>query len=819
MKITKNLKIFLIEIFLWVFLITNVVPLGGTTYAWNDSIVFPLDEISKLNCRFDDFQKLSSNCKMKVLVLKSKDYSKYINKNGWYNDYTRLYTVLWWSSYKYWWDVWHWWHIWVDIATSKWTPVYAIADWEVKIAKSMLWLWNTISINHKIRGKFVSSNYGHLSKILVKKWQWVKAGEKIWEVWSTGNSTWNHLHFQIDLDTKFHPYYYWRKECPYSYYDITEKWVCFNELQKNTIDPIVFFETKWKVLDKVKIYTKKVSVNKFNKKSGFVNNNGRKSNRKRNKNSFDYSIFDRTVYDWYSYDDIKKVQGIFKDLKEYSWWITWDYKDIKDTIISYQISNNIIKTRNDMWAGRFWPKTRLQAKNDYENFLKNWWKVWSYDNEQKYVNNSVMDNSRIKVNKVDRKNILTREEIENREVEEFLKNNSINLKLENIWWNIQVWKTLKLNLFIKTKRWRLFKWNMPKWITFTVDRTKVNVFPEKLYYFTDWRRDIKLTWLKEGNTVLYVKIWSKVIKTFNLKVFNSWKVTYPRKWQIYWNNSVVIWDKKTWLILFRDKNNRKLINFPFWWTYKLKTNSWVKICIKRWTMNNIRRIYRYSCSEKDYKDYVDFSYNDTVWWLLVFDYKVLSKNAKIELINNYNKKLFSSKNILVKSPNGLKSDYVYKKEVLEMLEKWVVWWINKWYFLENRELTQSDANDWIINTLIKLKSDVVDIKLRKNINNNIAILKKENLSKFRPITRKDFLDKAYKYLIFNKTPVQISIEYRDLDNYENKKINTIFNKNSTWKDRFWENYYRPETNMTRWEWAYFLSKLLKNNSTIYLSKR
>lgn len=818
MKTTRNFRKFLIQLFLWIYILTNIIPIGLVIKANSDNIVFPLKEISKLDCRFEEFWKLSSNCKMKVLILKSKDYNKYINKDGWYNDYTRLYTVLWGSSYKYGWDVWHWGHIWTDIATSKWTPVYAIADWEIKIAKNTLWLWNTISINHTIRGKFISSNYGHLSKILVKKWQWVKAGSKIWEVWSTWNSTWNHLHFQIDLDTTFHPYYYWRKECPYSYYDITEKWVCFDELQNNTIDPIVFFETKWAILDKVKITTNKVTINKTNNSN---DTNKTIVNTAKNNSWYDDSIFDRTVYTWYDYNDIKEVQRIYKDLSEYTWWITWDYKDIENSIISYQISNNIITDKSDLWAGWFWPKTRNQTKNDYANFLKNWWKRWNYDEDivVESTSNSKIDNSAIKVDKIDRKNILTREEIEQREIDSFLRNNTIELSLKDVWWNIQVWKTLWLDLYIKTRRWAWFKWNMPKWITFSVDSTKVRVFPEKLYYFTDWKRDIKLTWLKEGNTVLYVKIWNKVIKTFKLNVFKSWKVTYPESWLIHWSNSMVIWDNKTWIVLFKDDNKKNLINFSFWWTYQLKTNSSVEVCVKRWNLNNIKKIYKTSCLEKDYKSNVNFSYDDTVWWLLLFDYKVSWKDAKIELVNNYNKKVFYSKKILAKKPNGLKWDYAYKTEVLDMLEKWIVWWINKWYFLENRELTQSDANNWILNTLRKLEADTIDNNVKAVIKSNIDKINREVVSKFNPITRKDFLDRAYTYLVFDKTPPQISIEYRDLESWTNSKVNTIFNKSSTWKDKFWENYYRPEIKMTRWEWAYFLSKVLEKNAQIYLSSK
>lgn len=91
--------------------------------------------------------------------------------------------------------------MWVDIATAKWTPVYAISEGTVIIASELNMLWNTVAIKHTINWKEVVSSYSHMSLIDAKKWDKVKAWTKIWEVWSTWNSTGNHLHFQIDIDT------------------------------------------------------------------------------------------------------------------------------------------------------------------------------------------------------------------------------------------------------------------------------------------------------------------------------------------------------------------------------------------------------------------------------------------------------------------------------------------------------------------------------------------------------------------------------------------------------------------------------------------
>jgi hypothetical protein len=49
--------------------------------ASNESLMYPIQEMSKLKCRFNDFDTLKSDCKRKLPILKTKDYKKYIKKD------------------------------------------------------------------------------------------------------------------------------------------------------------------------------------------------------------------------------------------------------------------------------------------------------------------------------------------------------------------------------------------------------------------------------------------------------------------------------------------------------------------------------------------------------------------------------------------------------------------------------------------------------------------------------------------------------------------------------------------------------------------
>ncbi len=97
----------------------------------------------------------------------------------------------------------------IDIAAPKGNPVYAAAAGTVYLAKYVRYGYgNLIIIKH---GESLSTYYGHLSKILVKKGQKVTRGALIGKVGSTGRSTGPHLHFEVRKGKKtLDPSVFWR---------------------------------------------------------------------------------------------------------------------------------------------------------------------------------------------------------------------------------------------------------------------------------------------------------------------------------------------------------------------------------------------------------------------------------------------------------------------------------------------------------------------------------------------------------------------------------------------------------------------------------
>ncbi|SCC69062.1 murein DD-endopeptidase MepM [Kosakonia oryziphila] len=82
----------------------------------------------------------------------------------------------------------------VDFALPQGTPVLAVGDGEVVVAKRSGAAGNYVAIRH---GRTYTTRYMHLRKLLVKPGQKVKRGDRIALSGNTGRSTGPHLHYEM----------------------------------------------------------------------------------------------------------------------------------------------------------------------------------------------------------------------------------------------------------------------------------------------------------------------------------------------------------------------------------------------------------------------------------------------------------------------------------------------------------------------------------------------------------------------------------------------------------------------------------------------
>jgi hypothetical protein len=131
--------------------------------------------------------------------------------------------------------------------------------------------------------------------------------------------------------------------------------------------------------------------------------------------------------------------------------------------------------------------------------------------------------------------------------------------------------------------------------------------------------------------------------------------------------------------------------------------------------------------------------------------------------------------------------------------------IDRWYFSQDNDLTQQVAKEWIISAMRRWNYD----------QDSISRLEKTSVWRFDTMTRKDFLSLSYNYL-GNNIKTNPPREYIDMQPDDESLVSSILWTQYKWKDDFWEKYFQPDKNITRWEAVYLLTIALENtwNGTI-----
>ena len=88
-------------------------------------------------------------------------------------------------------------HTGLDIAAPAGTPIKAAADGTVTFSGYSGGYGYVVKMSH---GNGIETYYGHCSALYVSAGEKVEAGDTIAAVGSTGNSTGNHLHFEVRID-------------------------------------------------------------------------------------------------------------------------------------------------------------------------------------------------------------------------------------------------------------------------------------------------------------------------------------------------------------------------------------------------------------------------------------------------------------------------------------------------------------------------------------------------------------------------------------------------------------------------------------------
>jgi len=95
------------------------------------------------------------------------------------------------------------------------------------------------------------------------------------------------------------------------------------------------------------------------------------------------------------------------------------------------LKNQVIKTKNENGAGWFGPKTRAHTKSAYTKYLSTS-AASKRSDEKVYIGQAKQVTTKRKIEKISRTNILSRSEIEEKEINDFIKDNEINITLAEL---------------------------------------------------------------------------------------------------------------------------------------------------------------------------------------------------------------------------------------------------------------------------------------------------------------------------------------------------------------------------------------------------
>jgi murein DD-endopeptidase MepM/ murein hydrolase activator NlpD len=142
----------------------------------------------------DDYRKIN-----KVFVPFSEDYLEYLRSRESLSTGTSVNDFIWpiekfdriTSTFGRRWSLFH---EGIDIPAGRGIPIIAVSNGRVITARFIENLGNTICLEHRDN---IFTKYCHASQVIVKDGDIIKKGQVIGYVGSTGNSTGNHLHFEV----------------------------------------------------------------------------------------------------------------------------------------------------------------------------------------------------------------------------------------------------------------------------------------------------------------------------------------------------------------------------------------------------------------------------------------------------------------------------------------------------------------------------------------------------------------------------------------------------------------------------------------------
>ena len=205
-------------------------------------------------------------------------------------------------------------------------------------------------------------NYSFWTKIKLK-WLWVA---EVADRWGAIVKAWerNFKYDRIDIWVG-----YWEKGLQRAMYwgNRIVEWEIIPKYSKNTLKISTIPAPRWTIYHATK------NPDLIQKK-GIIKRKIYLSWKKTIKNkkilALKQKTYSKDLFEWPIQNSawVKNLQKKLTEMKLYSWKINWEYLSIRQIILDFQLKNNVISKKTDIWAGNFWPKTRKTLKQKYNEF-------------------------------------------------------------------------------------------------------------------------------------------------------------------------------------------------------------------------------------------------------------------------------------------------------------------------------------------------------------------------------------------------------------------------------------------------------------------
>ena len=221
--------------------------------------------------------------------------------------------------------------------------------------------------------------------------------------------------------------------------------------------------------------------------------------------------------------------------------------------------------------------------------------------------------------KVSRVGMKSRAEIQQEEMDEFMKDHSMTVGLSEIGTNLLVGQTANGQISSTDYTHSATAGNLPEMgLEIDYDHAGISVFPEKIVALDGGGRDFSVTAKKPGSYDISFKMGKTVVATRKVLVFGTKETAKAAGGEIRAPNEILLGDDSNVFVVMKTKYGTPQLDMPYDGNFEVSaTNGKVKFC-------NASKPSSVACRPENLVDRLPFSFADTYRGVLVVRVRAFS---------------------------------------------------------------------------------------------------------------------------------------------------------------------------------------------------